>query len=242
MWLVTHQHHVVLPQFVLLPYFCLLYATHTYSVDNKFCQPSCLSCSSIPLTHYLSNAHTYTPINPHLQMLPAGDLSEIGEKGINLSGGQKARVALARAVYAAADVLLLDDPLSAVDAHVGRALFDGCMCGTLAGRTRVLVTHQLQVGLLMEGSGFCSCVLVLGGGTFVCLCPINSFVHCLLHSQLCVLAAGCFCWLLALCCHTPAPPLTHLLLLVAAIQHQHFSNHPLPTPKTHPKSTVPATC
>lgn len=78
-------------------------------------------------------------------MLPAGDASEIGEKGINLSGGQKHRVALARAVYASADVMLMDDPLSAVDAHVGRALFDGCICGTLKRRTRVLVTHQLQV-------------------------------------------------------------------------------------------------
>ena len=46
-------------------------------------------------------------------------MTQIGEKGINLSGGQKARVALARAVYARADVLLFDDPLSAVDAHVG---------------------------------------------------------------------------------------------------------------------------
>lgn len=80
-----------------------------------------------------------------LQMLPAGDASEIGEKGINLSGGQKHRVALARAVYASPDVLLLDDPLSAVDAHVGRALFEGCICGTLRCKTRLLVTHQLQV-------------------------------------------------------------------------------------------------
>jgi ABC-type protease/lipase transport system fused ATPase/permease subunit len=79
-------------------------------------------------------------------MLPAGDQSEIGEKGINLSGGQKHRVALARAVYAGADVLLLDDPLSAVDAHVGRALFEGCICGQLRGKTRLLVTHQMQVG------------------------------------------------------------------------------------------------
>lgn len=78
-------------------------------------------------------------------MLPAGDASEIGEKGINLSGGQKHRVALARAAYAAADVLLLDDPLSAVDAHVGRHLFDRCICGLLKDKTRVLVTHQLQV-------------------------------------------------------------------------------------------------
>eukprot|EP00775_Hariotina_reticulata_P001784 gene1784-2118_t len=78
------------------------------------------------------------------ETLPAGDSSEIGEKGINLSGGQKHRVALARAVYAAADVYLLDDPLSAVDAHVGRHLFEQCICGHLAGATRLLVTHQLQ--------------------------------------------------------------------------------------------------
>lgn len=55
-------------------------------------------------------------------------------------------MALARAVYAAADVYLLDDPLSAVDAHVGRTLFDAAICGVLAGATRLLVTHQLQVG------------------------------------------------------------------------------------------------
>lgn len=69
-----------------------------------------------------------------LEMLPAGDASEIGEKGINLSGGQKHRVALARAAYCAADIYLLDDPLSAVDAHVGRHLFDKCLCGLLADR------------------------------------------------------------------------------------------------------------
>ena len=79
-----------------------------------------------------------------LELLPAGDESEIGEKGINLSGGQRHRVALARAVYAAADVYLLDDPLSAVDAHVGKHLFERCICGALAGTTRVLVTHQTQ--------------------------------------------------------------------------------------------------
>ncbi|GLC35697.1 hypothetical protein PLESTB_000485000 [Pleodorina starrii] len=79
-----------------------------------------------------------------LELLPAGDVSEIGEKGINLSGGQKHRVALARATYTAADIYLLDDPLSAVDAHVGRHLFDECICGLLGDKTRLLVTHQLQ--------------------------------------------------------------------------------------------------
>ena len=74
----------------------------------------------------------------------AGDETEIGEKGVNLSGGQRQRVALARACYAQADVVLLDDPLSAVDAHVGRHLLDSCICGLLAKSTRVLVTHQLH--------------------------------------------------------------------------------------------------
>eukprot|EP00958_Prasinococcus_capsulatus_P017639 scaffold2004_cov420-Prasinococcus_capsulatus_cf.AAC.4 len=79
-----------------------------------------------------------------LQILPGGDHSEIGEKGINLSGGQKHRVALARAAYGDSDLVLLDDPLSAVDAHVGRHLFDACIRGLMVAKTRLLVTHQLQ--------------------------------------------------------------------------------------------------
>ena len=74
----------------------------------------------------------------------AGDQTEIGEKGVNLSGGQRQRVALARACYVQADVVLLDDPLSAVDAHVGRHLLDRCIGGLLSDATRVLVTHQLH--------------------------------------------------------------------------------------------------
>ena len=70
---------------------------------------------------------------PDLAMLPAGDKTEIGERGINLSGGQKARISLARAVYNNADVYLLDDPLSAVDQHVGKRLFTECICGLLRG-------------------------------------------------------------------------------------------------------------
>ena len=59
-----------------------------------------------------------------LDILPSGDQTEIGEKGINLSGGQKQRVSLARAAYAAPDILLFDDPLSAVDPHVAKDIFD----------------------------------------------------------------------------------------------------------------------
>eukprot|EP01079_Euglenida_sp_SAG-EU17-18_P000382 gene382-2420_t len=78
------------------------------------------------------------------KQLAAGDQTEIGEQGVNLSGGQKQRISLARAQYSAADVYLLDDPLSAVDPHVGRHLFDNCICGSLGSSTRILVTHQLQ--------------------------------------------------------------------------------------------------
>ncbi|KAI1317577.1 hypothetical protein EDD11_008147 [Mortierella claussenii] len=79
-------------------------------------------------------------------MLLGGDMTEIGERGINLSGGQKARISLARAVYARADIYLFDDPLSAVDAHVGRTIFDKVIGprGLLAGKARVFVTHQIQ--------------------------------------------------------------------------------------------------
>ncbi|RVE75296.1 hypothetical protein OJAV_G00015460 [Oryzias javanicus] len=79
-----------------------------------------------------------------LELLPAGDQTVIGDRGATLSGGQKARVNLARAVYQDADVYLLDDPLSAVDAEVGRHLFEKCICGLLRRKPRILVTHQLQ--------------------------------------------------------------------------------------------------
>ena len=82
-------------------------------------------------------------LTPDLDILPGKDETEIGEKGINLSGGQKQRVSLARAVYADADIYLLDDPLSAVDSHVGKHIFDRVIGpdGCLKTKTRVLVTH-----------------------------------------------------------------------------------------------------
>ncbi|XP_061642245.1 ATP-binding cassette sub-family C member 4-like isoform X2 [Phyllopteryx taeniolatus] len=79
-----------------------------------------------------------------LELLPDGDLTLIGDKGGTLSGGQKARINLARAVYEEADIYLLDDPLSAVDAEVGKYLFEVCICGLLKNKCRILVTHQLQ--------------------------------------------------------------------------------------------------
>ncbi|XP_022599128.1 canalicular multispecific organic anion transporter 2 isoform X2 [Seriola dumerili] len=85
-------------------------------------------------------------LTPDLEVLPGGDMTEIGEKGINLSGGQRQRVSLARALYSDADVYLLDDPLSAVDAHVSKHIFDNLIGpeGVLKGKTRILVTHGIS--------------------------------------------------------------------------------------------------
>ncbi|KAG1697029.1 hypothetical protein DVH05_017416 [Phytophthora capsici] len=79
-----------------------------------------------------------------LRILTAGDRTEIGEKGINLSGGQRTRVAIARAVYQDADIYLLDDILSAVDSHVGADIFNECIKKTLKSKLVVLVTHSLS--------------------------------------------------------------------------------------------------
>ncbi|KAJ2994469.1 hypothetical protein NUW58_g1549 [Xylaria curta] len=82
---------------------------------------------------------------PDLQALAAGDQTEIGERGINLSGGQRQRVNLARAIYSNSDIILMDDPLSAVDAHVGQHIFKHGICGLLKEKTRILCTHQLHI-------------------------------------------------------------------------------------------------
>lgn len=83
---------------------------------------------------------------PDLESMSGGDMTEIGERGINLSGGQKSRISIARAVYARADLYLVDDALSAVDAHVGRHIFDNVLGanGVLKSKARILVTHGIQ--------------------------------------------------------------------------------------------------
>ncbi|CAD6992278.1 unnamed protein product [Ceratitis capitata] len=79
-----------------------------------------------------------------LELMINGDLTIVGERGVSLSGGQKARVNLARAIYHKADVYLLDDPLSAVDTHVGKHIFERCITEFLGDKIVILVTHQLQ--------------------------------------------------------------------------------------------------
>ncbi|XP_070559521.1 ATP-binding cassette sub-family C member 9-like isoform X2 [Ptychodera flava] len=98
-------------------------------------------------------------LQPDIDILPAGDMTEIGERGINLSGGQKHRVSVARAIYSKTDVVMLDDPLAALDVHVGSHVLEKGIMDMLVreGRTVILVTHQLQnlnyanKVILMEG-------------------------------------------------------------------------------------------
>ncbi|XP_030512712.1 ABC transporter C family member 12-like isoform X9 [Rhodamnia argentea] len=85
-----------------------------------------------------------TELEHDLDLLPGRDLTEIGERGVNISGGQKQRVSMARAVYSNPDVYIFDDPLSALDAHVGQQVFNSCIKEDLQGKTRVLVTNQLH--------------------------------------------------------------------------------------------------
>ncbi|TFK37596.1 multidrug resistance-associated ABC transporter [Crucibulum laeve] len=90
-------------------------------------------------------------LQPDLEMLEDGDSTEIGARGVSLSGGQKARVALARAIYARTKYVLLDDPLSAVDSHTSRFLYEELLRGPLlANRTVILVTHH--IGLVLPGA------------------------------------------------------------------------------------------
>ncbi|GKZ01209.1 hypothetical protein MPSEU_001072200 [Mayamaea pseudoterrestris] len=79
-----------------------------------------------------------------IELLSNGDQTEIGERGINISGGQRQRVSVARAAYSDADIIILDDPLSALDPEVGKRLFEECIVGLMGGKTRLFVTNQIQ--------------------------------------------------------------------------------------------------
>ena len=110
-----------------------------------------------------------------LASLPRGDLTHIGERGVSLSGGQRARVNLARAVYSDADIYLLDDPLSSVDVKVSNEIFEKCIGEALSDRIRLLITHQpnylqkVDIVFLIDKDGS------LSRGTFKELCESGQF-------------------------------------------------------------------
>ena len=81
-------------------------------------------------------------LRPDLEMLPGGDMTEIGERGLNLSGGQKQRISIARALYSGSDIYLVDDCMSALDSHVGGAILEEVFFNHLKGKTIIMTTHR----------------------------------------------------------------------------------------------------
>ncbi|KAJ3061801.1 Multidrug resistance-associated protein 1 [Podochytrium sp. JEL0797] len=121
----------------------MAYAAQTPWIQNATVRDNVLFGTKFEKARYLQ-ALFDAALLPDLRILRDSDQTSIGEKGINLSGGQKQRINIARLMYNDARIVLLDDPLSAVDAHVGRHLFEKCILGAMKDRTRVLVTHQLH--------------------------------------------------------------------------------------------------
>jgi ABC-type multidrug transport system fused ATPase/permease subunit len=113
-------------------------------------------------------------LRPDFEMLPHGDQTEIGERGITVSGGQKQRLNIARAIYFDADIILMDDPLSAVDAHVGRHIMDNAICGLLKDKCRILATHQLHV------LNRCDRIIWMENGTIE---SIDTFENLMAHNE-----------------------------------------------------------
>ncbi|XP_062453681.1 multidrug resistance-associated protein 1-like isoform X1 [Rhea pennata] len=122
------------------------YVSQQAWIQNTILQENILFGSNLNRPYY-EHVLESCALLPDLEQLPNGDQTEIGERGVNISGGQKQRVSLARAVYSNADLYLLDDPLSAVDVHVGKHLFEKLIgpLGLLKRKTRILVTHNLTL-------------------------------------------------------------------------------------------------
>ena len=121
----------------------IAYASQESWIFNGTIRDNILCGSTFDADRY-HNIIQACALEEDFQLLPSGDLTPVGERGISLSGGQKARINLARCLYTDADIYLLDDPLSAVDTRVGRHLFDQAILRFLKGKIRILVTHQLQ--------------------------------------------------------------------------------------------------
>jgi ABC-type multidrug transport system fused ATPase/permease subunit len=119
------------------------YAPQQAWIQNATVKENILFGSAYDEQRYVETIYTCA-LEKDIQSFQDQDDTQIGERGINLSGGQKQRINIARLVYNNPDIVLMDDPLSAVDAHVGRHLFETCLLGALKDKTRILVTHQLH--------------------------------------------------------------------------------------------------
>ncbi|XP_027358527.1 ABC transporter C family member 10-like [Abrus precatorius] len=119
------------------------YVSQTAWIPTGTIQENILFGSSLDVQRYEETLHRSSLVKD-LELFPQGDLTEIGERGVNLSGGQKQRIQLARALYQDADIYILDDPFSAVDAHTATNLFNEYILEGLAGKTVLLVTHQVD--------------------------------------------------------------------------------------------------
>ena len=119
------------------------YAQQLPWIQNKTIRENILFGAEFDEQRYW-NTINICQLSRDLDILPAGDMTEIGERGINLSGGQKARVSLARAVYAERGIVLLDDPLAALDANVKKNIFENVLLKHLQKKTRVMVTHAVD--------------------------------------------------------------------------------------------------
>ena len=112
-----------------------------------------------------------------MDILEGGDLTEIGEKGVNLSGGQKVRISLARTVYSDPDIYLFDDPISALDANIGKKIMNDLIIKYLAGKTRIIVTHALQYLQHMDRIIYMKNGRILWSGTYNELLNQEFFVN-----------------------------------------------------------------
>lgn len=144
----SDSDHVVPPNWILKN--AVAYVSQTAWLQNASIKDNILFGLPFIEKRYIATL-TACALNKDLSYLEDGDETEIGEKGITLSGGQKARVALARAVYSRAQNVLMDDVLSAVDAHTAKHLYQQCLLGPLMkNRTQILITHH--VNLCVQGS------------------------------------------------------------------------------------------
>ncbi|MCO5563154.1 hypothetical protein L7F22_016791 [Adiantum nelumboides] len=121
----------------------LAYVSQSAWIQSMTVRDNILFGESMDEAHYKCVVHACA-LEDDMKSFTHGDLTEIGERGTNLSGGQKQRIQLARAVYNDADIHLLDDPFSAVDAHTSSHLFRECVMEALKDKTIVLVTHQME--------------------------------------------------------------------------------------------------